>query len=202
MDARLLPIAGPNPPERADAVRNRGLILEAARRILNDRGVDGLTMDLLAAEAGVGKGTIFRRFGSRSGLLLTLLNEFETDFQRRFMSGPAPLGPGALPIERLVAFGRERLALLEVQGDLLRAAEERPDLRYASAPRAAGAMHIHILLNQAGYDGDTAVLAFTLLSSLDATVVLYENRSANMSMQRLADGWEDVVRRVTAPRAS
>lgn len=207
MDARPAPprpllLGEPVGPPRADAERNRALILAAARRILGERGVDVLTMDLVAAEAGVGKGTVFRRFGSRTGLMLALVNDIETEFQRRFISGEPPLGPGAPAVDRLVAFGRERIAMLEVQGDLLRAAEDRPDDRYASAPRAASALHIHILLNQAGYDGDTAVMAFNLLASLDATLVLYENRSQNVTMGRVADGWEDLVRRVTATRAS
>ncbi|PPF79762.1 TetR family transcriptional regulator [Subtercola sp. Z020] len=204
MDARPipLPLARAAAPERADAVRNRALILSAARRLLAERGVDGLTMDGLAAEAGVGKGTVFRRFGSRNGLMLGLMDEIEADFQARFIGGPPPLGPGADPVERLVAFGRERMALLGVQGDLLRAAENSPELRYASPPRAASAMHVQILLNQAGYDSDPVVLAFTLLASLDATLVLHENRAENLSLERLADGWEDIVRRVTAPRAS
>ncbi|RFA10958.1 TetR family transcriptional regulator [Subtercola boreus] len=207
MDARPHPprpllLGAPAGPPRADAERNHALILAAARRLLEGRGVDGLTMDLVAAEAGVGKGTVFRRFGTRTGLMLALVNDIETDFQRRFMSGPPPLGPGAPATDRLVAFGRERIAMLELQGDLLRAAEDRPDERYASAPRAASALHLHILLNQAGYDGDTPVLVFTLLASLDATLVLYENRSQNVTMERVANAWEDLVRRVTAPRAS
>ena len=202
MDARPLPLIGSAAPERSDAVRNRGLILAAARRILEERGVEGLTMDLLAAEAGVGKGTVFRRFGSRNGLMLGLVDEIESDFQARFISGPPPLGPGAPAVERLVAFGRERFALLDLQGDLLRAAEDRPDVAYASAPRVVSAMHIHLLLNQAGFEGDVDVLTFNLLASLDATLVLYENRTAALSMGRLADGWEDLVRRVTAARAS
>ncbi|RFA17172.1 TetR family transcriptional regulator [Subtercola boreus] len=207
MDARPLPprpllVGEPAVPPRADAERNRALVIAAARRILAERGVDGLTMDLVASEAGVGKGTVFRRFGSRTGLMLALVNDIETDFQRRFMSGEPPLGPGASATDRLVAFGRERIAMLEVQGDLLRAAEDRPDDRYASAPRSASALHIHMLLNRAGYDGDSAVMAFNLLASLDATLVLYENRSQNVTMERVADGWEDLVRRVTAPRAS
>src|ERR1700712_3029417 len=115
MDARQqLPLARPGVTERADASRNRALLLSTARRILNEQGIEALTMDGLAREAGLGKGTIFRRFGSRTGLLLELVNEIETDFQRRFLSGPAPLGPGAAAVDRLVAFGRERVALLAV----------------------------------------------------------------------------------------
>jgi len=70
----LLPIAG-QPRERCDAVRNRRRILAAARELVAQHGAEGLSMNALAAAAGVGKGTIFRRFGDRDGLLYALLDE-------------------------------------------------------------------------------------------------------------------------------
>ncbi len=68
-------------------------------------------MDDIAAAAGVGKGTVFRRFGSRAGLMMVLLDEDERASQQAFLFGPPPLGPDAPPLDRLVAFGRERLLL-------------------------------------------------------------------------------------------
>lgn len=43
---------------------------------------------------GVGKGTLFRWFGDRDRLLLSLLGEAEADFREAYTSGPPPLGPG------------------------------------------------------------------------------------------------------------
>ena len=70
-------------------------------------------MDAIAAEAGVGKGTLFRRFGDRAGLALALLHEHTVVLQENMIRGPAPLGPGAPPQERLKAMGRAQLALLD-----------------------------------------------------------------------------------------
>ena len=189
--------ANPSACERADAARNREHLLVTARAIVDEVGVDGLTMDGLARAAGLGKGTIFRRFGSRAGLLHDLLNDSELQFQHGFLSGPPPLGPGADPVDRLVAFGRERLRLLTVQGDILRSVESESALRYAAPAHAASAMHVQMLLGQAGVDGDLQVLTLTLLSSLDAALVLFETRDLQIDLDRLADGWEDLVRRVT-----
>ena len=47
---------------RVDAARNREALLAAAQRLLRKCGPDGITMDAVACEAGVGKGTLFRRF--------------------------------------------------------------------------------------------------------------------------------------------
>ena len=54
-------------------------------------------MDAIALEAGVGKGTLFRRFGDRASLALSILESSERDFQEGFIRGPSPLGPGAPP---------------------------------------------------------------------------------------------------------
>ena len=106
-----LPVSGQTVQERGDAARNRGLLLDAARRLIAERGPDAVTMDDIASEAGVGKGTLFRRFGSRAGLMIVLLDEDEQALQRAFLSGPPPLGPSAPPLERLLAYGRARLTL-------------------------------------------------------------------------------------------
>src|SRR5271157_5410571 len=90
-----LPLLEPVRQERADAVRNRTAILCAAERLFSRRGADGVTMDEVACAAGVGKGTLFRRFGDRCGLMRALLDERERSFQEDFIRGPAPLGPGA-----------------------------------------------------------------------------------------------------------
>ena len=83
------------PRERSDAARNREALLAAAALLVEDHGVDAVTMDSVAAAAGVGKGTVFRRFDSREGLMAALLNRSETEWQGLVISGPPPLGPGA-----------------------------------------------------------------------------------------------------------
>lgn len=188
--------------ERADAARNREHLLVTARAMLAEVGVDGMTMDGLARAARLGKGTIFRRFGSRAGLLHELLNDSETQFQHGFLSGPPPLGPGADPVERLVAFGRERLRLVTVQTEILSSVESESALRYAAPAHAASAMHVQMLLGQAGVEADLQVLTLMLLSSLDAALVLFETRDLRIDIDRLADGWADLVRRVVVPQGT
>src|SRR5213080_1006477 len=120
---QALPTIDAEPCERADAARNRRRILAAAARLIEEHGVEHVSMDAIAADAGVGKGTLFRRFGDRSGLVMALLDERTREFQDGLIRGPAPLGPGADPIERVCAFGRGMLALLEAHADMLFVAE-------------------------------------------------------------------------------
>src|SRR5204863_732222 len=109
------------PAERAVAARNRRHLLATAREMLADEGADKLTMDGLAERAGLGKGTVFRRFGTRAGIFRALLDDAERDFQEQVISGPPPLGPGAPPLDRLVAYGQARVAFLIEHADIARA---------------------------------------------------------------------------------
>src|SRR5277367_3040657 len=114
-----LPMLESPQPMRADAMRNRLAILEAAQRLLASTGVQGMTMDAIACEAGVGKGTLFRRFGDRSALFHAVLDEGERALQEAILRGPAPLGPSARPATRLIAFGAALLDLIEEHGEII-----------------------------------------------------------------------------------
>ncbi|MGH3367930.1 MAG: TetR/AcrR family transcriptional regulator, partial [Nocardioidaceae bacterium] len=103
--------------ERADAARNRLRILAAAERLFASRGVAGVTMDDVAAEAGVGKGTLYRRFGDKGGLAVALLDQRERELQQAMLSGAPPLGPGAPAKVRLAAFIRAYVDLVATQLD-------------------------------------------------------------------------------------
>lgn len=196
MTSPLLPIAGEE-TERCDAARNRALLLDAATQLVAAVGADAVTMEAVAVKAGVGKGTVFRRFGSRVGLMQALLDHTEKNLQHSFMFGDPPLGPGAEPVDRLVAFGRARLDLVEVQGEVMRAAERSVDARYSAPAHMVNFTHVMTLLRQAGVEGDLELLAYWLLTPLEATLVLHQYRDLGMPMHRLADGWEDLVRRAT-----
>lgn len=55
-------------PLRSDALRNRALLIDAARELFADRGVD-VALDEVARRAGVSIGTLYNRFPSRSTLI-------------------------------------------------------------------------------------------------------------------------------------
>ncbi|MFD8532565.1 TetR/AcrR family transcriptional regulator [Streptosporangium canum] len=90
--------------ERADAARNRRAILRATEDLLARHRPEQISMEQVAAAAGVGKGTVFHRFGSRMGLMVALMQERAYALEEAVASGPPPLGPGAPPEERLAAF--------------------------------------------------------------------------------------------------
>ncbi|MDT0188348.1 helix-turn-helix domain-containing protein [Microbacterium sp. ARD31] len=190
----LLPMADEPAPERADAARNRQAILAAALRLVETRGVDCVTMDTVASEAGVGKGTLFRRFESREGLMAAVLNTSETQWQASVLSGPPPLGPGAPPMERLLAFGHSRLRTNLTHSALI-AAAGRPGARSAAAMSFAN-MHVRYLLGELGVRGDLLMLATALLAPLELVVLDQQVTREQLPIERVEAGWDDLVRRV------
>ncbi|MGW1596318.1 TetR/AcrR family transcriptional regulator [Streptomyces sp. NPDC002343] len=190
--------AAPDEPcLRADAARNRARLLEAAARLIAEHGVAGVTMEAVAAAADVGKGTVFRRFGDRSGLLMALLDHSARQLQADFLGGPPPLGPGAPPLERLRAFGVAVLYRSAEQLDLQLAAQSEPTRRLSHPVSAALRAHITVLLRQIVRDADCDLLAHTLLASLDPALIHHLTRQCGMPMERLEAAWLDLVARVT-----
>ena len=190
-----LPVLQDTPPERADAARNRGKVLAAAERLVAECGASCVSMDAVAREAGVGKGTLFRRFGDRAGLMQAVLSERERVFQEDIIRGPAPLGPGAPPVERLIAFGERLLSHHADHGELL-AAAEAAGARYRSAPFAFYRTHVSVLVHEAAPDADWEYLTDVLLAALGAEHLDYLRRVREMDQARMAAGWADLARRL------
>lgn len=169
-----LPVLGVAPPERADAARNRRRILDAAEALFAQRGVAHVTVAEVAAAAGVGKATVFRRFGDKAALLDAVLGEHERALQDAILGGPPPLGPGAPPHERLHAFVAALLDYAEEHLPVLLASEvARPGARYATGAYAAWHQHAAILLAELRPDADAEILADVLLAPFAAELLAH-----------------------------
>ncbi len=199
-----LPLLDAPRPERADAARNRRRVLDAAAALFGEHGVDGISMDAVARAAGVGKGTLFRRFGDRQGLLVALLDEAERRLQDDLLHGPPPLGPGAPAEARLLAFLEAYVALLEARGDIVRASERSsPGARLRTAAYSGWHLHATVLLRELRPDADAAALAHVLLAPLAADTWLALRRDGGLGRAALtalvAKQWADAAR--ATPRA-
>ena len=192
-----LPRADQQPLERSDAARNREALLAAAQRLSDHCGVEAVTMDAVAHEAGVGKGTVFRRFESREGLMAAVLNRSETEWQSSVIGGPAPLGPHDDPMARLLAFGHSRVRLNLMHGELIRAAGH-PGAR-SLAVESFVAMHVRYLLTELHVTGDLPLLATALMAPLEAPILEQQVRVEGLDVDRVFHGWADLARRVVSP---
>ena len=84
-------------------------LFEATLKLAGDRGLVGVTVDEIAAEAGVAKGTVYYNFGSKDGLIDALLHYGVGQLAGRLRAhADAPDPVGAL--ESLVDTGLEFIA--------------------------------------------------------------------------------------------
>jgi AcrR family transcriptional regulator len=190
-----LPVIAEDALARADASRNRARILETAARLFAERGPECVSMDLIADAAGVGKGTVFRRFGSRAELAQAVLSESEREFQDRMIRGEPPLGPGAPPCERLIAFGEAVLDHLDGHAQLI-AAAELGGARFSSPPYGVYRAHVTMLLAEADPECDSEALAELLLATLAADLFIHMRELREIPLERFKAGWRELVWRV------
>jgi AcrR family transcriptional regulator len=190
-----IPLAGTEQRERADAARNRERVLRAAARLFAEAPGREITMEEIGAAAGVGKGTLYRRYPNVASIAVALLDEHERDLQDRLLRGPPPLGPGAPPAERLAAFYRAMVRLLERHGHLALAGETGMR-RYETGAYRAWALHVGALLEEAGLAARRG-LVDALLAPLAPDVFTHQ-RADGLSARRIADDLSLLARRALA----
>jgi len=189
-----LPVLGAPVRERADAARNRIRVLEAAEKLFAERGVDAVTMDDVAGAAGVGKGTLYRRFGDKGGLAMALLDQRERELQERILTGPPPLGPGAEPADRLGAFVEAYLNFLDRQLDLVLLSETATTgARFRTGAHTLWRQHCRHLLEAGGATGPE-IAADVLLAALSAEQVRHWLRDRELGTAGLAQSLVRLVR--------
>jgi len=202
--------------ERADAARNRRAILAATERLLASHRPQDISMEQVAAAAGVGKGTVFHRFGNRNGLMHALMVQRAQALEEAVTAGPPPLGPGAPDRDRLLAF------LGAIVGVVSRNKSLMAELAYTAGPppqpaRADAAPdrskhpvyefwhgHISALIAAQRPDADSDLIAHLMLGALHSEPVLGELASSGpgrlaAALRGLAAAVLDAPARVDAP---
>jgi AcrR family transcriptional regulator len=186
-ERRSLPVIGQPQPERADAARNRQKIVEVAAKMVAEHGADDLSLDEVARVAGVGVGTVYRRFGDRSGLIYALIDERERRFQEAFFAGPPPLGPGAPAAERITAFLGALVDRIVAQQSLFVLLEK--GAKFSGGPYKVHHIHLATLLAQArGRSGDAAYLADALLAPVNAGLIAHQREERGMTVEEIKSG--------------
>ncbi|MFY9864069.1 MAG: TetR/AcrR family transcriptional regulator, partial [Trebonia sp.] len=153
-----------------------------------------------------GKGTVFRRFGTRAGIFAALLDDDERAFQEQVLAGPPPLGPGAPPLDRLIAYGRARIDFLIGRRKIARAALDGREQVPAGSQTPMSREHIRFLLREMSLGAaDLDVLATQLTAALDGPLLLSLSsailtQAALQVSERLGRGWQDLIQRVCRPR--
>ncbi|MFE2148034.1 TetR/AcrR family transcriptional regulator [Streptomyces sp. NPDC059456] len=180
------------PTERADAARNRLRILDAARRLLEVDGSADLSLDAVAKEAGVGVGTVYRRFHHRAGLVYALIEDNETRFQEAFARHCADGTPSAH--DRLRTFLHGLADLVEDNRELLLLAEAgAPAGRYHSAPFRRHHEQIAGMVAELAPAADAAYTADLLLMAFTPGLFAFQRTERGWDVDRIKHGLEALI---------
>jgi AcrR family transcriptional regulator len=192
-------VAGP--VERKDASRNRERILCAARSLFGEKGVTCVTMEEISRAAGVGKGTLYRRYPHKGLLCQALLDEPTRNLQAEVLETLKD-EEGSLEglrwfLGRLVRFTEDHLELLYGGQESLSGAERLA--LFAGPARLWQRWTVLGLLRTAQREGDLAgdldaeYLADALLAPLDVELYYHQRRVLGLPPGRIEAGLRALV---------
>ncbi|MBN6041593.1 TetR/AcrR family transcriptional regulator [Amycolatopsis sp. 195334CR] len=170
-------------------------MLHAAEALFAERGAENVTMDDIAKAAGVGRGTLYRRYPDRAAIAVALLDEHERKLQEQLLRGEPPLGPGAPPAERLAAFYAAMLDLLAAHGHLVLGSEIGHQ-RFGTGAYGFWRAHVHALLTEAG-QRDPDGMVDVVLAPLAPELFRYQ-RERGVDLDRLKRNLRELALRTLA----
>lgn len=177
-------------PPRADAIRNHALLLETARELFNQYGVEAVTMSQVAQAAGVGKGTLYRHFENKMALCFALLDHDQRQLQEdtlRYLRQNIP------PYDQLRWFLEQAARFVIRNEALLSGFDVSPQTISLEHPAHMWwRQTIRLLLQRCDVTGDLDYLADTLYALLHVDVIRFQ-RNMGYSIQRILDGLMLVV---------
>src|SRR4030042_1515401 len=97
-------------PIVVDRVKKEQKIARAALKLFSTKGFRGTNVGRIAEEAGIGKGTLYEYFRSKSDIFLAAAREWIEQFQKRFESRLSEIQD---PIQQLHAIARMNVELID-----------------------------------------------------------------------------------------
>ncbi|GLU49964.1 TetR/AcrR family transcriptional regulator [Nocardiopsis ansamitocini] len=186
---------------RADAVRNRAAVLAAADRLFTESPEGtAVSMDAIATAAGVGKGTLFRGFGDRSGLIRAVYEARTERLREAIATGPAPLGPGSPPRQRVRAVMAAVVRVKLENSPLMRVLESATSGDSGALVDTEPYRWVHAVLAETIAETSTSLdpswTAHVLLSMVRADLLDHLTSDRRASEDRIVSDVDDVVERL------
>ncbi|HQV28817.1 MAG TPA: helix-turn-helix domain-containing protein [Thermoflexales bacterium] len=182
--------------ERCDAAANRARILAVAEQLMSVRGVAEVTMADIARAAGVGQGTLYRRFANKGELSLALMDRQFREFQDTVMrqinwmvgARAARLGQLEWVLESLIGFAEKHSALLceaERGGvDVPNAGPQAPPMMWQYLT-IRGLLQAAVDAGEVSRETDVPVTADMLLAPLHPSTFSFYRRARGYSIERI-----------------
>ncbi len=195
---------GPSPSDhlrRRDAAENRARILEVARCLFQELGVDQVSMHQLGVAAGIGQGTLYRNFEHKGELCSALVSESSLSMQREIEQELASGGTDVLAqldfvLGRLAKWSEESAPLIAAMVDAC-CGNRRTELYRLPLYRYMQ-QTVSTLLQKATSQGEIGELdvhytADAILALLDINLSLYQRQELGFDRQRIVAGLRHLV---------
>ncbi|MCB8989674.1 MAG: TetR/AcrR family transcriptional regulator [Ardenticatenaceae bacterium] len=194
--------------ERRDAAANRTLILQTAVALFDEHGVSDVNMADIAQAAGVGKGTLYRRFNNKGDLCLALLDTQMSEFQETMLAqmrqmtadGETYMAQLGMFLDALVHFTAVHQPLLcEIQREglfLLSATLSLP--HFWQYMTVSGLLQAATTAGEISPELDIAYIADALLAPLKTDIFRFQREVREFSLERISAG----LRSLTAALAA
>lgn len=202
----LVPLTIINPDdercERRDAAANRAKVLAAAEALFARHGVDPVTMADVAREAGVGKGTLYRRYANKSELCLALMDDQMLQFQETMLARLRRMALEQVsPVEQLkhfitaVVFFTDTHAplLTVVQQERLSADDQMQRPHFWQQMTVRGLLHAAVEAGELPPDRDIDYLADALLAPLNTSLFRFQREARGYDLDRIANGLHQLI---------
>ncbi|MGB7339163.1 MAG: helix-turn-helix domain-containing protein [Phototrophicaceae bacterium] len=187
----------PNKPVRADAARNRRLLLDTAQTLFDAQGIEVVTMSAIAKEANVGKGTLYRHFADKADLCHALLDEDMRDFQQMTLNHIRECDDA---YDSLQWFLEHAARYVIDHNELLIEVSKQGGVDMLNHPAHIWwRQTIMGLLNRFALDIDSAYIADMLYIMLDVQTIRFQRRIQGYDITRIVDGLHMVLARLLMP---
>lgn len=190
-------------PERRDAAENRALLLQTAARLFAERGVANVNMAEIAQAAGVGKGTLYRRFSNKAELCLALMDRQMLEFQERMLAHMRRMSAAGEPLlaqldrflDALVHFTDAHIPLLcEVQREGLLVGNNDPQRpHFWQHMTISGLLQGAIAAGELPVNLDVVYLSDAILGTLRADLFQFQRQGRGFSAERISQGLRALV---------
>ncbi|HZS93885.1 MAG TPA: TetR/AcrR family transcriptional regulator [Chloroflexota bacterium] len=202
-----IPVLEPGPSdrrqERRDAAENRKRVLDVARRLFEEFGVEAVSMHQIARAAGVGQGTLYRRYPHKGELCRDLLGETTDTFRAEVDTYLTRSATDTPALERLNYLLERYIALMDTKTSLLAAIGDacwgqRRIEKFASSGYRWAHSTITGLLSEAVDKGelrpvDPSFTADALLAALSPDVYQFQRDVRGLNPEEILQGVRGIV---------
>ncbi|GHO67411.1 hypothetical protein KSC_063030 [Ktedonobacter sp. SOSP1-52] len=184
-------------PERRQAADFDQRILRVARQLFAERGVEDVSMHQIAQEAGVGQGTLYRRYAHKGELILDLLNESAQRFLEEIQAYAQDEEIWSA-LQRLESVLQRSITFIEEEGPFLVAimdtsSAERREMKFGTQYyRASHSLIAHLLEEAITQEElvplDIIYTADAIIATSDPALYLFQRHKRGYTPEQILEG--------------